>query len=123
MNAKEWRKVVFLDEKKFNLDDPDGVQKYWHAKYFPEKNHSTRHSGRGSLMIWKGSFSSSRKIQLQFVSNRQKIADYVKMLNDLSLAQEGRHLRGEEWIFQRDNAAIHNASIRKKYLLEKNKTS
>ena len=40
------------------------------------------------------------------------------MLNDLSLAQEGCHLCGEEWIFRQDNAAIHNASIRKKYLLE-----
>ena len=46
------------------------------------------------------------------------------MLNDLSIAQEGRLLCGEEWIFQQDNAAIHNASITNKYLLEqKNKTS
>ena len=40
------------------------------------------------------------------------------MLSDLSLAQVGRRLCGEEWIFQQDNGAIHNASIRKKYLLE-----
>ena len=39
------------------------------------------------------------------------------MLNDLFLAQEG-HLCGEECIFQQDNAAIHNVSITKKYLLE-----
>ena len=48
----------------------------------------------------------------------------MKMLNDLSLVQEGPRLWGEEWIFQQDKAAIHNASIAKKYLLEqKNKTS
>ena len=28
MNAKEWRKVVFSDEKKFNIDSPDGFQQY-----------------------------------------------------------------------------------------------
>ena len=34
-----------------------------------------------------------------------------------SCTRRGR-LCGEEWIFQQDNAAIHNASITKKYLLE-----
>ena len=40
------------------------------------------------------------------------------MINDLSLALEGRRLYVEEWIFQHANAAIHNASITKKYWLE-----
>ena len=62
--------------------------------------------------------SSSGKLELQLVSGWQKAVDYVKMLNDLSLAQEWCRLCEEEWIFQQDNAAIHNASITKKYLLE-----
>ena len=62
--------------------------------------------------------SSSGKLKLQFVSGQQKATDYVKMLNDLSLTQEGCHLYGERWIFLQDNAAIHNASITKNYLLE-----
>ena len=40
------------------------------------------------------------------------------MLNNSSLALEWRRLCGEEWMFQLDNAAIHNTSITKKYLLE-----
>ena len=119
MNAKKWWKVVFSDEKKFNLDGPDGFQKYLHAKNFPEENYSTRLSEGGSLMVLEA-FSSSEKLKLQFVSGRQKAADYVKMLNDLSLAQEHR-LCGKEWILQQDNAAIHNASITKKYSLEEKK--
>ena len=87
-------------------------------KNFPEENYSTRHFGGGSLMKGGGAFSSSGKLKLQFFSGWQKAADYMKMLNDLSLVQEGRHLCAEEWIFQQDNAAIHNASITKKYLLE-----
>ena len=95
MNAKEWRKVVFLVETKFNLDCSDGFQKFWHVKKIPEENYSRRHSGGESLTIC-GTFSSSGKLKLQFVSGRQKAADYLKMLNDLSLAQEGHHLCGEE---------------------------
>ena len=66
-------------------------------------------------LLWSGSgdFSSSGKLKPQFVSGRQKAVDYVKMLNYLSLAQEERRLWGEEWIFQKDNAAIYNASITK----------
>ena len=66
----------------------------------------------------KGGFTSLWKLKLLFVSGQQKAADYVKMLNDLSLAQERHCLCKEEWIFQQDNAAINNASLTKKYLLE-----
>ena len=38
MIAKEWRKVVFSNKKKFNSDGSDGFQKYWHTKNFPEEN-------------------------------------------------------------------------------------
>ena len=62
--------------------------------------------------------SSYERGKVQFVCDRQKAADYVKMLNDLSFVLEWCRLCGEEWIFQQDNAAIHNASITKKYLLE-----
>ena len=40
-SAKEWRKCVFSDENKFNLDGPDGFQKYWHATKFLEEIYST----------------------------------------------------------------------------------
>ena len=59
-------------------------------------------------LLWSdgGAFSSSGKPKLQFDNGQQKAADYVKMLNDLSLAQEGHRLCREEWIFQQDNVAI-----------------
>ena len=71
MSAKEWQKIVFSDEKKFNLDSPDGFQKYWRAKNFPDENYSTMHSGGGSLMIWGGGFSYSGKLKPHLVDKKQ----------------------------------------------------
>ena len=70
-------------------------------------------------MIWVGDSLSSGKLKLQYVSDRRKAADYVKMLNDLSLQQEGRRLCEEECVFQQDNAVTHNASITKCTCLNK----
>ena len=117
MFAKEWWKVVSSDQKKFNLDDPDGCQKNRQAKIFLKKVWWRRIS-HDLVCVCRGGFLIFRKLKLQFVSRRQKAADYVKMLNDLSLAQEGHRLRREEWIFQQGNATIHDTSITKKYLLE-----
>ena len=106
MSAKEWRKIVFSGEKKFNLDGPDCFQKYWHAKNFPE-----------DIVIWGSShFQENLKYNWSVV-NKKRTADYLKMLNELFFAQEGRCLCGEEYIFQQDNAAILNASITKKCLV------
>ena len=96
-------KSCFLGREEIQFRAPDGSQKYLHAKKLTEENYSTKRSGEGSLMIGGGGggFSSSRKLKLQFVSGQQKAADYVKMLNDLSLVQDGRRLCREEWIFSK----------------------
>ena len=50
--SSEWTSVVFTDEKKFNLDGPDGYQYYWHCLGNEEETYSTRQMGGGSLMVW-----------------------------------------------------------------------
>ncbi len=88
--AKKLRKFVFSDEKKFNFDGLDGFQKYCHTKKFPEENYSTRHSGGGSPMIWRD-FTSSVKLKIQFVSGRQKAADYDAKREMSSVIASRRH--------------------------------
>ncbi len=47
----EWRAVLFSDEKKFNLDGPDGHQYYWHDLRKEPKQIFSRIQGGGSAMV------------------------------------------------------------------------
>lgn len=44
--------MIFSDEKKFNLADPDGFAFYGHDLCTEKKINSKRQSGGGSAMVW-----------------------------------------------------------------------
>ncbi len=50
--VEQWRRIVWSDEKKFNLDGPDGLSYYWHDKRKRDLYFQSRQRGGGSVMVW-----------------------------------------------------------------------
>ena len=50
--GSKWETILFSDEKKFNLDGPDGFKYYWHDLRKEPKYYSKRAFGFGSVMVW-----------------------------------------------------------------------
>lgn len=105
--TNEWRKIIFSDEKKFNLDGPDGFSCYWHDLRTEEKIFSKRQSGGGSVMVW-GAIGYLKKMPLSFISTRMNAIQYQEMVSPHFPAY-GYECAGLDWQFQQDNAPIHVA--------------
>lgn len=115
---EEWNSVVFSDEKKWNLDGPDGFQSYWHDLRKSPLVFSKRQSGGGSVMIW-AAFGSKGRSNVAFINGTMDSEGYTKMLQD-NLVKSGVRMGGRKWIFQQDNASIHSSRLTKAYFLQKN---
>jgi hypothetical protein len=48
----QWHFVVFSDEKRFNLDGPDGCTLYWQDLRHEERSFISRQGSDQSVMIW-----------------------------------------------------------------------
>lgn len=114
----EWIEVMFSDEKKFNLDGPDGWRYYWHDLRKEPEIFSKRQMGGGSVMIW-GAFSFNGTCELAFVNERMDSDRYQEMLQT-HLLNAGPEICGPNWTFQQDNASIHSSKSTKKWFRDNN---
>ena len=98
---QDWTKVWFSDEKRFNLDGPDGFAYYWHDLRFDKRIFSKRQAGGGSVMIW-AAISCRAKTPLCIVTGTLDSQRYATILHDflLPICQVGE-------LFQQDNAPPH----------------
>lgn len=112
--SDNWKNVVFSDEKKFNLDGPDGYQYYWHDLRKEKKYYSKRCFGGGSVMVW-AAFGYNGKTNIAFTSSRMKSQDYIQVLS-AHLLPFVPNIAGTNWIFQADNAKIHTSNDTKTWL-------
>lgn len=103
--TSEWNKVVFSDEKKFNLDGPDGYHGYWRDLRKDPLYFSKRNFGGGSVMIW-GAFCSSGKLDLEFISAPLDSVTYQGVLRK-HLVPFLKKFRRQDLVFQQDNATCH----------------
>ena len=113
----EWHKVIFSDEKKFNLDGPDGNHYYWHHPDMEKMTYSKRVQGGGSAMIWIA-FCYNAKTPVVFISETLKSSGYISMLN-AKLVPFGRSILEDDYIFQQDNAPCHSARITQEWFESK----
>lgn len=102
-----WQKIIFSDEKKFNLDGPDGFAYYWHDLRTEPKIFSQRQSGGGSVMVW-GAIGYLKKMPLTFIDTRMNAQQYQDMVTPYFPAY-GYECAGFNWELQQDNAPIHVA--------------
>lgn len=103
--SAEWANVIFSDEKKFNLDGPDGFQYYWHDLRKDPQFKFSRNFGGGSIMFW-GGFSANGKTVLTKINSKMNSQNYTDMLEDILIPFIEENMT-EDVIFQQDNAAIH----------------
>lgn len=101
---------MWSDEKKWNLDGPDGFDGYWHDLRKDPLYFSKRNFGGGSLMVW-AAFESAGTVAIAFVSSKMNSDDYQEVLDE--------HLTPfwqPDYVFMQDNATIHKSASTMQYL-------
>lgn len=110
--------VIFSDEKKWNLDGPDGFNGYWHDLRKEKRVFSKRNFGGGSVMVW-GAFCSTGTLRLAFTSSKMNSQDYINVM-EAHLLPFLRGPRRRMFTYQQDNAVIHVSRQSKDWFASKN---
>ena len=112
--TEKWLKVYFSDEKKWNLDGPDGCHYYWHDLRKEEKFFKSRQFGGGSVMTWDA-FCASKKTEIVFLEGKQNSKNYIETFKKYM-----EPVLSDQDIFQQDNAPIHVSKESKEYFSAQN---
>lgn len=116
--SNEWYRVVFSDEKKFNLEGPDGFNYYFHDLRKEEHNLNRLYSREGGVMVW-GSISYYGTCELQFMTTKMNANCYKGVLQR-AFPFFSVLFGNLQWTFQHDNAPIHTARAVKSWICDQN---
>lgn len=112
--TREWNKIIFSDEKKFNLDGPDGFSYYFHDLRKEERFLTRRHSRVGGVMVW-AAISYNGPVSITVLEGKQTAQSY-KTLLEMERSNITEKMQDSNWILQQDNAPIHTARLVKTWL-------
>jgi hypothetical protein len=113
-----WKSVIFTDEKKFNLDGPDGLNSYWHDKRKEKLRFEKRQQGGASIMFW-GAMGARGLGPLVKVEGNINSAKYQDLLRDHFLPNAAR-IGGRYFILQHDGASVHRSASTMAWLRAEN---
>ena len=109
-----WRRIVFFDENKFNLDGPDGFTYYWHDLRKEPQYFSKRQQGGGGVMIW-AAMSYNGVSDLGVINGTIDSNKYCEMLAKCLLPFASMDCP-TNCISQQDNASCHRSIFTKEFL-------
>ena len=104
---QDWYTVIFSDEKRFNLDGPDGYKYYWHSIHKAELSCSLRPKCQKTVMVW-GAISPFGKMKLVVIPGILDSEGYVSTL-DINIPQFIAEHSDKKLVFMQDNAAVHTS--------------
>lgn len=120
---KQWSKVVFTDESKFNRMGSDGkiyVRRRTGEEYSTRCIKPTIKGGGGSVLVW-GSMTINGTGPIHRIEGKMDRFVYLDIVKNILLPFAEEKLSAD-WMYQADNDPKHTAKIVKQFLAEKEVT-
>ncbi|GBE84304.1 hypothetical protein SCP_0602820 [Sparassis crispa] len=112
---REWERIIFSDESKFNLIHSDGRAWCWRRVgdgYQDRYTQKTKKFGGGSVMVW-GCITPEGVGRLHRITGIMRAVDYVQILEqDLLGTLHNYHMNPHHYFFQQDNDPKHSSHLR-----------
>ena len=113
----QWTKVMFTDEKKWNLSGNDGYVSIWKEQN-KEYTYLEDVHRRPGIMVW-GAICSNGAAYISRISRKINASTYQEMLDHV-VFDENRGELPENFVFQQDNAPAHTATSTRDYFVRRN---